>query len=217
VTSWIFDLDNTLYPPECNLFAQVDKRMGAFIRDHFGVDEETARRIQKSYFLDYGTTLKGLMDRRGVDPDDFLAAVHDIDISPLRPDPALAEAIARLDGRKLVFTNAPADYAERVLERLGIAPLFDGLYDIAAAGFTPKPMRETYDRFVARHGVTPGEAVMVEDMARNLVPAAELGMTTVWLRNSYAWGDVGHEPEHVHHEIDDLAAFLLNWHEAVLR
>jgi len=206
--TWVFDLDNTLYPPECNLFAQVDRRMGGYIADLFDVGPEQARRIQKRYFVEYGTTLKGLMDRHGVDPYAFLDHVHDIDVSALAPDPALAETLAGLSGRKLIFTNASAGYAERVIERLGIAEAVDGVFDIVAAGFDPKPSPTSYERFLHRHGVAPEGAVMIEDMARNLVPAAALGMTTVWLRTSYAWGRVHHEPDGVDYEIDDLIAFL---------
>jgi len=206
--TWVFDLDNTLYPAECDLFSQVDRKMSAFVAALFGVDHLEARRVQKRYFLDYGTTLKGLMERHGVDPHAFLAEVHDIDISAIAPDPALSEALEGLGGRKLVFTNASAGYAERILDRLGIARQFDGLYDIAAADFEPKPRAETYARFVDRFGVAPAGAVMIEDMARNLPPAAALGMTTVWLRTSYEWGQVDHDPAGIHHEIDDLVSYL---------
>jgi len=206
--TWVFDLDNTLYPPECNLFQQIDRRMGAFIADLFDVGPEEARRIQKAYFIEHGTTLKGLMEHHGVEPHAFLEHVHDVDVSPVPPNSALAEALAELGGRKLVFTNASAGYAERVLDRLGIAHQIDGVYDIAAAGFDPKPSPASYERFLARHEVAPEGAIMIEDMARNLAPAAALGMTTVWLRTSYEWGHIDHEPDGVHHETGDLLGFL---------
>jgi len=206
--NWVFDLDNTLYPAECNLFREVDRRMSAFVADLFGVDSLEARRIQKRYFLEYGTTLKGLMERHGVDPHAFMDEVHDVDISAIQPDPDLAAILSELEGRKLVFTNASTAYAERILERLGIAQQFDGLYDIAAAGFEPKPSPASYVRFVDQFDVVPDQAVMIEDMARNLPPAADLGMTTVWLRTSYEWGQVDHDPAGIHYEIDDLVTYL---------
>ena len=206
--TWIFDLDNTLYPPACNLFAQIDVRMGAFIGQLLGIDAVAARRVQKGYFMSHGTTLRGLMDHHGVQPEDFLSYVHDIDVSPVPANPRLERALARLDGRKLVFTNGSVDHAERVLDRLGVADLIDDVFDIAAADYLPKPHDETYRRFVAHYGIDAGAAVMVEDMARNLTPAARLGMTTVWLDTGSDWGRADLETDHVHHVIDDLTDWL---------
>ena len=205
---WIFDLDNTLYPAECRLFDQIDVRMGAFISELLSVDRVEARRIQKLYFMEYGTTLRGLMDRHGVAPEDFLAYVHDIDVSPVPPNARLARALARLDGRKLVYTNGSAKHAGNVLQRLGVAGHFEGVFDIAGADYVPKPDRRAYDRMVELFAVTPGRAVMIEDMARNLIPAAAMGMTTVWLDAGHEWGAADHDPDSIHHTIDDLTDWL---------
>ena len=206
--TWVFDLDNTLYSPSCDLFSQIDVKMSAFVADLLGLDLDAARVVQKKYFLSHGTTLRGLMDHHDVHPESFLDQVHDIDVSPVPPDPVLADILSALPGRKIVFTNGSVPHAERVMARLGIDHLIEDVFDIAAADYHPKPAGITYDRFLAHYGINPQKAVMFEDMARNLVPAAARGMTTVWLRTGYAYGDIEHEPEAVHHEIDDLAAFL---------
>lgn len=205
---WIFDLDNTLYPPQCDLFSQIDVRMGRFISALLDVDLTEARRIQKAYFLRYGTTLKGLMDVHRVTPEDYLHYVHDIDVSPISPNPRLFRALAGLPGRKLVFTNGSVDHAQRVLGRLGIDRQIDDVFDIAAADYIPKPQPEAYERFVRAYDLCPRRAVMVEDMARNLAPAAALGMTTVWLNTAYEWGQVDLDAAVIDHVIDDLETWL---------
>ncbi len=212
IETWIFDLDNTLYPPECRLFDQIDRRMGEFISNRLGVDPVEARRIQKDYFVRYGTTLKGLMQHHAVEPEEFLSFVHDIDVSVIAPDPHLRHGLAGLEGRRLVYTNGSRAHAERILNRLGVRDLIEDIFDIAAADHVPKPAPENLRRFVAAHAIVPERAVLVEDMARNLVPAAAAGMTTVWLRTGYEWGGVHHRPEAVHFEIDDLARWLRRQH-----
>jgi putative hydrolase of the HAD superfamily len=212
VRDWVFDLDNTLYPANCNLFAQVDQRIGAFIADHFGIPREEARVIQKRYFRDHGTTLRGLMVEHDIDPVPFLDYVHDIDVTPVAPSTQLDQALARLPGRKLVYTNGSVRHAENVLTRLGIAGRIDGIFDIVAAGYVPKPDPRPYATFVERFGLDPAVAIMVEDIARNLVPAAALGMTTLWVRSEADWsrpdaGGVGHG-DHIHHVTDDLVDWL---------
>ena len=206
--AWVFDLDNTLYPASTNLFAEIDVRMRGFIADLLNLDLDEARRLQKQYFREYGTTLRGLMNSHGVDPDPFLEYVHDIDLQPLEPSPALEAALARLDGRKIVFTNATAAHAERVMERLGVRRHFEAIFDIADADFIPKPAPAVYDRLVETYGLDPQKTVMVEDIARNLTPAARLGMTTVWVRTDSRWGADGAEDGHVHHVTDDLVSWL---------
>jgi putative hydrolase of the HAD superfamily len=213
VRAWIFDLDNTLYPASAGLFAQIDARMAAYIGKFFGVGAQQARDIQKTYYRDHGTTLNGLMRENGVDPEDYLSFVHDIDLSPLAPDPALARAIARLPGKRIVFTNGCGGHAARVLERLQLTAHFDSLWDIRKSGFRPKPDPETYRAMLSAHGIGPASAAMFEDVARNLVPAHGLGMTTVWLKNGSEWSKQGPEhpkagPAHIHYEIGDLAGFL---------
>ncbi|MGF1545312.1 MAG: pyrimidine 5'-nucleotidase [Parvularculaceae bacterium] len=219
VEHWIFDLDNTLYPAHCRLFAQIDRRMADFIAQRLGVDEPEARRVQKDYYARYGTTLAGLMLEYAVAPHDFMAYVHDIDVSVVPPNPELAARIDALPGRKYVFTNGSVAHAENVARRVGVAHCFDDVFDIAAADWTPKPQAATYAKFVERCGVAPARAAMFEDLARNLEAPAALGMTTVLVQCDAAWfadepagrrparpGDP--QPDHVHHATEDLAAFL---------
>jgi putative hydrolase of the HAD superfamily len=208
IDCWIFDLDNTLYPASCNLFDQVDRRIGEFIADLLQVGPEEARRLQKQYFHQYGTTLHGLMTHHAITPTAFLDYVHAIDVSPVPVSPALGAALAALEGRKLIFTNGSVAHAERVMERLGVGHHFEGVFDIVAANYLPKPNPATYAAMVARHGVDPRAAAMFEDLPRNLVPAAALGMTTVLVRTDAAWAQDGAEGDHIHHVTDDLIAWL---------
>jgi len=208
VEAWIFDLDNTLYPAECNLFAEVDERMGQFIADRLKLERVAARALQKKYFREYGTTLRGLMSEHDIDADEYLDFVHAVDLSPITPNPLLARAMADLPGRKFIHTNASSDYAARILERLDIDRYFDGLFDIRDAGFNPKPHVSGYEALIERHGVNPERAVMVEDIARNLIPASRLGMTTVWLPTGSDWSADGAEHDHIDHVIDDIGGWL---------
>jgi putative hydrolase of the HAD superfamily len=212
VGCWVFDLDNTLYPAHCDLFQQVDVRIGQYIADRFKIPYDQARWLQKSYFRGYGTTMKGLMTEYGIDPIEFLDFVHLIDHSPVAADPRLDTALAALPGKKYVFTNASVAHSEKVLARLGVAHRFDGIFDIIAAEFDPKPHDAFYDRFLQRHGVTPKAAALFEDMARNLAPAHARGMTTVLIETDNPFSMEGHEGEHVHHRTKDLVA----WLEAVI-
>ncbi len=213
VEAWIFDLDNTLYPADSDLFVQVDARMTAFVQDVLGLDFDSARAVQKAYYRDHGTTLNGLMTVNGIDPEDFLASVHDIDLSVLTPDPALASALALLPGRRFVFTNGCRNHAERVLARLKLESLFDEIWDIRTIDYRPKPDERSYRAVLAKADVAAEKCAMFEDVARNLVPAHDLGWTTVWLRNGSAWSKQGPqypviEPEHIHHTTEDLPQFL---------
>ena len=208
VETWVFDLDNTIYPARHNLFDQVDVRIGAFIAGLLDLDAGAARRIQKQYFRDHGTTLNGLMLHHDVDPHEFLGFVHDIDVACIPPNPELDRNLERLPGRKLIFTNGSTGHAENVLGRLGVAGRFDGIFAITDADFVPKPEAAPYATLIERFSIDPASAVMVEDIARNLEPAAALGMTTVWVRTESAWGIEGAEKDYVHHIIDDVADWL---------
>jgi len=214
-TTWIFDLDNTLYPAECNLFAQVDRRMGEFIAQYLGVPFEYARHLQKSYYRQYGTTLCGLMQVHKLDPQPFLDYVHDIDLSVVPEHPELAKAIEQLPGRRLIFTNGSRRHAERVAEKLGVLHLFEDICDIAACEYVPKPSPEAFTRMTRRHGVDPQTAAMFEDMPQNLETPHVLGMTTVLVHSSYYDHPIQQKikewrepPEHVHHMTENLAQFL---------
>ena len=208
VTTWIFDLDNTLYPASCGLFDLIDERMGAFIQRLLDCDPVEARRVQKAHFHEHGTTLAGLMKHHGVDPHEFLADVHDIALDRIQLDPVLEAGLGRLPGRKLIFTNGDEPYARRVLDRLGVAHHFDHVHDIHACELTPKPAAHGYDLLLAQLKVDPAHAAMVEDMAQNLLPAKMLGLTTVWVDNGSERGNHGHDSSFIDHRITDVAAWL---------
>ncbi len=217
VETWVFDLDNTLYPHHLNLWQQVDERIRDYIADFLAVTHDEAFRLQKEYYRRYGTSMRGLMEEHGLDPDEFLEVVHQIDHSPLTPDPALGAAIAGLPGRKLILTNGTRRHAEAVMARLEIAQHFEDVFDIAAADLEPKPRPQVYDRFLARHKVDPAKAAMFEDLARNLEVPHALGMTTVLVvpagtREVFRedWELAGRDAPHVDHVTDNLAGFLVN-------
>jgi putative hydrolase of the HAD superfamily len=215
VETWVFDLDNTLYPHHLNLWQQVDARIRDYIVGFLNVTHDEALRVQKDYYRRYGTTMRGLMEEHGLDPDKFLAVVHEIDHSPLTPDPALGAAIASLSGRKLILTNGTRRHAEAVMRRLEIEQHFDDVFDIAAADLEPKPRPQVYDRFLKRHGVDPAKAAIFEDLARNLEVPHALGMTTVLVVPSGTrevfreeWELAGRDAPHLDHVTHDLAGFL---------
>ncbi|GGH08857.1 pyrimidine 5'-nucleotidase [Alsobacter metallidurans] len=214
VETWIFDLDNTLYPAHAQLWPQVDQRITLFLADMFGIDGISARALQKYYYGRYGTTLKGLMDEHAIEPADFLDFAHQIDLSLLDPDPALGAAIEKLPGRKLILTNGSRQHAENVAGKLGIRDHFEEIFDIVAADFVPKPEARTYEKFLALHGVDPRKSAMFEDLAKNLVVPAALGMTTVLvLPKTFDLYREAEEQEavvapYIHHSTVDLADFL---------
>ena len=208
VDAWLFDMDNTLYPASANLFAQIDRKMEIFVGDLLGLSREEARVVQKRYFHEHGTTLKGLMLSHDVDPHGFLAFVHDIDMSVLDANERLAAALGRLPGRKIVFTNGDLSYAGRVLEAVGIAGCFDAIHDIHATSYRPKPDPRAYAELCERHAIDPARAFFVDDMAHNLKPAHALGMVTGWVNNGSERGDHGHSPEFIDHEMADLTDWL---------
>lgn len=208
VTDWIFDLDNTLYAAGTDLFGQIDRRMGQYITREFGLSPVDAKALQKRLFREHGTTMRGLMTEHAMDPAPFLDFVHDIDLSAIGPAQALDAALGTLAGRKYIFTNGSVPHAERVLTRLGVVQHFDGIFDIVASDYVPKPDPRPYRTLLDRYGIDPRASVMVEDMARNLAPARALGMTTVWVRTPSDWGQPRPEDTHIDIAIDDTAAWL---------
>jgi putative hydrolase of the HAD superfamily len=215
IDTWVFDLDNTLYPHHLNLWQQVDVRIRDFVASYLKVPTDEAFRIQKDYYRRYGTTMRGMMTEHGLNADDFLEYVHHIDHSPLEPNPAMGAAIERLPGRKLILTNGSRAHAGKVLERLGIGDHFEDVFDIIAAELEPKPARQTYMKFLRQHDVDPSRAAMFEDLARNLVTPHDLGMTTVLVvpdgtRNVVRedWELEGRGAAYVDHITDDLTGFL---------
>ncbi len=212
VESWLFDLDNTLYPMDAAGHAVIEERICIFVQRHFGLPREPAFKIQKQYLFDYGSTLAGLVKHDGVDADAYHDFVNDIDALSLKPDQALRESLARLPGRRLVFTNNCGRFAQSVLERVGIDGLFDDIVDARATGFVPKPQAEAYETLI-RRGVVARRAAFFDDSARNLLQAHALGMTTVWFNNGFGHAKHGalHDATstvHIHYETDDLAPFL---------
>jgi len=213
--TWVFDLDNTLYPHHVNLWHQVDARIGEFVSAWLKVPAEEARAIQKDYYRRYGTTMRGMMTEHGVHADDYLAYVHRIDHSPLEPNPAMGAAIARLPGRKLILTNGTRKHADAVMKKLEVHEHFEDIFDIVAAELEPKPSAVAYERFLTRHDVDPAKAAMFEDLARNLEVPHALGMTTVLIvpertREVFreGWELEGRDAPHVDHVTDDLVGFL---------
>jgi putative hydrolase of the HAD superfamily len=208
VESWIFDLDNCLYPSSTNLFELIDARMTEYVQRLVGCDFDEARTIQKCHFHQHGTTLAGLIASHQVDPHEFLDFVHDIDLARISADPDLVAAIDKLPGRKFVFTNGDANYAARVLDKLGLANLWDGMHDIHAMNYVPKPHPTSYQALCDRHGIAPERALFAEDMARNLAPAKALGMTTVWVDNGSEQANHAHDPSFIDYHVGDIGAWL---------
>ncbi|GGH30077.1 putative hydrolase of the HAD superfamily [Cribrihabitans marinus] len=202
VRDWVFDLDNTLYPPEMRLFDQIEVLMTDYVMQALGVEHAQANHLRTHYWRSYGTTLAGLMREHDLDPEPYLVAVHAIDMSHVAPDPDLAARLRELPGRRIVYTNGSAPYAERVLAARGLTGLFDAIYGVEHAGFRPKPEREAFEAVFARDGMRPDTAAMFEDDTRNLAAPHAMGMRTV---------HVAPEPQaadHIHHHTDDLADFL---------
>lgn len=202
VRTWVFDLDNTLYPPHMRLFDQIEVRMTNWVMQALGVDRDHADHLRATYWKLYGTTLAGLMAEHRIDPEAYLADVHDIDFSVLSPDPALAARIAALPGRRIVYTNADAPYAHRVLAARGLTGLFDAVYGVEHANYRPKPERDAFETVFSLDRLDPTTAAMFEDDARNLAAPHAMGMRTV---------HIAPDPEpapHIHHHAPDLSAFL---------
>ena len=207
IRTWVFDLDNTLYPASANLFAHVDRRMTAYVARLLGLDEAAAFRVQKDYFLAHGTTLAGLMREHDVDPHHFLADVHDVEMDVRAHDAPLVAAIARLPGRKLVFTNGDAPYALRVLARLGLADSFEAVHDVHAMGLVPKPDPSAYRGVCERWAIDPRTALFADDMRRNLQPAKAIGMTTLWVDNGSEQA-AGEARDFIDYTVRELAPWL---------
>ena len=211
INSWVFDLDNTLYPVTETLLAHIDEHMGKFVANFLNVDAAEARRIQKAYFRKYGLTLRGLMIHHGLDPVRYYDEMTPMDLTEVQPNPALGDAIGRLKGRKIIYTNASAHHAEMVLDHLGIAHAFEAIYDIASADYLPKPAIEAYQGLCDMHDIDPTRAAMIDDISRNLEPAARLGMTTIWMKTGAEWSLDSQIDEHIHHITGDI----MSWVEGV--
>ena len=205
---WLFDLDNTLYSGDTKVFDQVDRKMSKFISQKLKVSEDEAKKIQKNYFHEYNTTLNGMIKNHNIDANEFLEFVHDVNLDFLQKDEFLGDQINKLNGKKIIFTNGSKAHAANVTERIGIDKLFDGVFDIVDSDFYPKPSVEPYKKIIENYNIEPEYCIFFEDIARNLKPAHELGMKTVWIKNKEPWAAEYSDSEFVNYRIDNLANFL---------
>lgn len=208
IDDWVFDLDNTIYPAASNLFARVAQKMTDYLADHFTISQDEAATLKTRLFREYGTTMHGLMHEFNMAPDGFLAYVHDIDLSDVSHDVALDELLAELPGRKHIFTNGTVAHADNILGAFGLRHHFDVIFDIIQAEHEPKPAMRPYELFVAQAGINPARSVMIEDMAVNLEPAAQLGMQTIWLEHDHEWAKQGSDQPYIHYRSTDLKSCL---------
>ena len=205
---WLFDLDNTLYSGDTKVFDQVDKKMSFFISKKLNVSLEEAKVIQKSYFHEYNTTLNGMIKNHNIDAKEFLEFVHDVDLNFLKEDLDLHNELNNLVGKKYIFTNGSKAHAKNVTQRIGIENLFDGVFDIVDSDFIPKPSIEPYKKIIQKYGIDPEYCIFIEDIARNLKPAYELGMKTVWIKNNEPWAAKFSNENFINYKTDNLAEFL---------
>ena len=205
---WLFDLDNTLYSGDTKVFDQVDKKMSFFISKKLNVSLEEAKKIQKNYFQEYNTTLNGMIKNHKIDAEEFLEFVHDVDLSFLKKDLDLQNVLTSLIGKKYIFTNGSKAHASNVTKKIGIENLFDGVFDIVDSDFIPKPSIEPYKKIIQKYGLDPEYCIFIEDIARNLKPAYELGMKTVWIKNNEPWAAEFSNENFINYKTDNLSEFL---------
>lgn len=205
---WLFDLDNTLYSGDTKVFNQVDKKMSFFISKKLNVNLEEAKKIQKNYFQEYHTTLNGMIKNHNINAEEFLQYVHDVDLNFLKKDLNLQNELTKLMGKKYIFTNGSKAHASNVTKRIGIENLFDGVFDIIDSDFIPKPSIEPYKKIIQKYGIEPDYCIFIEDIARNLKPAHELGMKTVWIKNVEPWAAEFSNEDFIDYKTDNLSDFL---------
>ena len=212
IDTWVFDLDNTLYSADSGIFQQVHKLMGKFIVEHLNVNINEAKNIQRKYYKKHGTTLRGLMDNHGIDPDSFLEEVHKLDYSIVNPNLKLAKNLENLNGKKFIFTNANKKHADIILDKLQITNLFEGIFDIKMANYIPKPEIQTYEKLIETYNINPNKTIMFDDIAKNLVPASKIGFTTVWIEGGYEnfSDDIASSKKYLDHQTKDLSNWLSN-------
>ena len=210
---WLFDLDNTLYSGQTKVFDQVDKKMSFFISKKLDVSLEKAKKIQKEYFHKYSTTLSGMIKHHKIDADEFLEFVHDVDLSFLKQDKDLENEISKIEGKKIIFTNGSKAHAENVTKKIGIDRLFDGVFDIVESNFIPKPSMQAYKKLIQKYKIEPQYWILVEDIARNLKPAHELGMKTVWIKNDEPWAAEFSGENFINYRTENLTNFLKEFNE----
>ena len=205
---WIFDLDNTLYSGKTKVFEQVDKKMSKYISDKLNISIDEAKKIQKNYFHKYNTTLNGMIKNHKINPNEFLESVHDINIDFLQKDLELAKELEKLEGKKIIFTNGSKKHAINVTKRIGINQYFDDIFDIVDSDFIPKPAIEPYKKLVEKHKIDPKLCALVEDIARNLKPAYEMGMKTIWIENDEPWAKEFSDSNFVNYKTNYLSGFI---------
>ena len=205
---WIFDLDNTLYADETKVFDQVDKKMSKYISEKLNVNITEAKEIQKNYFHKYNTTLNGMIKNHKIDANEFLEFVHDIDVNFLKKNYGLGEELKKLDGKKIIYTNGSKKHALNITKKIGIDQYFDGIFDIVDSNFVPKPLIEPYKKLVEKHKIDPKLCVFIEDIARNLKPAYEMGMKTIWIENNEPWAKKFSDGDFINYRTNNLTEFL---------
>ena len=205
---WIFDLDNTLYSGETKVFEQVDKKMSKYISYKLNINIDEAKKIQKNYFHKYNTTLNGMIKNHKINPEEFLESVHDINIDFLQKDLELAKEMEKLEGKKIIFTNGSRKHAINVTKRIGIEQYFDDIFDIVDSDFIPKPAIEPYKKLVEKHKIDPNLCALVEDIARNLKPAYEMGMKTIWIENDEPWAKEFSDSNFINYKTNNLSEFI---------
>ena len=210
---WLFDLDNTLYSGDTKVFDQVDKKMSFFISKKLNVDIAEAKKIQKSYFHEYNTTLNGMIKNHNIDAEEFLEFVHNVDLNFLKKDLDLKNELNNLMGKKYIFTNGSRAHASNVTKRIGIENIFDGVFDIVDSEFIPKPSIEPYKKIIQKYGIDPEYCIFIEDIARNLKPAHELGMKTVWIENDEPWAAEFSNENCINYKTNNLSKFLRSINE----
>ena len=210
ITTWIFDLDNTLYSADSGIFQQVHTLMGKFVSEHLKIDINEAKELQKKYYKQHGTTLKGMMDNHGVDPDHFLSEVHRLDYSIVKPNKKLNKELENLKGRKIIYTNANRQHADDVLKKLELSHMFEEIFDIKTANYIPKPEVEPYKKIINDFSINPSTAIMFDDIAKNLVPAKKVGFTSVWIDAGYEnfSDDIANSKKFLDYEVKDISNFL---------
>ena len=205
---WLFDLDNTLYSGKTKVFEQVDKKMSKYISDKLNISIDEAKKIQKNYFHKYNTTLNGMIKNHKINPEEFLESVHDINIDFLQKDLELAKEMEKLEGKKIIFTNGSKKHAINVTKRIGINQYFDDIFDIVDSDFIPKPAIEPYKKLVEKHKIDPKLCALVEDIARNLKPAYEMGMKTIWIENDEPWAKEFSDSNFINYKTNNLSGFI---------
>ena len=212
ISTWIFDLDNTLYSADSGIFQQVHTLMGKFVSEHLNIDIKKAKELQRKYYRQHGTTLRGLMDNHGIDPDSFLEEVHNLDYSIVSPNLKLAKNLENLNGKKFIFTNANKKHADIILDKLQITNIFEGIFDIKMANYIPKPEIEPYEKLIETYNIIPKSTIMFDDIAKNLVPASKICFTTVWINVGHEnfSDDIASSKKYLDHQTKDLSNWLSN-------